>query len=130
MGNLLEPPRIPQSMMTMAKHPWVTEFPGAITVCDPDGIIIEMNQTAAETFKEDGGMRLIGKSLFDCHPEPARTKLKELLKTRRLNVYTTEKNGVHKIIYQSPWIKNGKYAGFVEMSLVIPDQITHFIRDT
>jgi len=26
----------------MADHPWVKEFPGAMTVCDREGIIIKM----------------------------------------------------------------------------------------
>jgi transcriptional regulator with PAS, ATPase and Fis domain len=113
----------------MTNHSWVDEFPGEVTVCDADGVILEMNQKSAETFKEDGGMGLIGKNLFDCHPEPARTALKKLLETKQLNIYTTERKGVHKIIYQSPWTKNGKYSGFVELSLVIPKEIPHFIRD-
>ena len=116
--------------MTMVNHSWVDEFPGAVTVCDREGIILELNQKAAETFKEDGGMELIGKNLFDCHPEPSLTKLKELFETRQVNVYTTEKDGIHKLIYQSPWTKNGKFAGFVEISLVIPKEYPHFVRDT
>ena len=39
-----------------------------------------------------------------------------------------EKNGVKKIIYQSPWYKEGEYAGFVELSLEIPLEMPHFIR--
>ena len=85
-------------MRTMTNHSWVDEFPGAVTVCDPEGIILEMNQKSAENFKDDGGMELIGKNMFDCHPEPARTKTRELLEKKRLNFYTTEKKGVHKLI--------------------------------
>jgi len=44
------------------------------------------------------------------------------------NIYTIEKNGVKKLIYQSPWYQNGKYAGFVELSLEIPFEMPHFIR--
>ena len=113
----------------MTIHSWINEFPGEVTVCDPEGIILEMNQVSAESFKNEGGMDLIGKNMLDCHPEPSRTKVRELLEAKQLNVYTTEKNGVHKIIYQSPWYENGKYRGFVELSLVIPNEIPHFIRD-
>ena len=66
--------------------------------------------------------------MLDCHPEPSRTKTERLLKAREKNVYTIEKNGVKKLIYQSPWYKNGEYAGFVEMSLEIPFELPHFIR--
>jgi transcriptional regulator with PAS, ATPase and Fis domain len=113
----------------MTNHSWVDEFPAAVTVCDPEGIILEMNQKSAENFKDEGGMELIGKNMLDCHPEPSRTKTRELLEKKLLNVYSTEKGGVHKLIYQSPWYKNGKYCGFVEISFVIPSEIPHFIRD-
>jgi hypothetical protein len=44
------------------------------------------------------------------------------------NIYTIEKNGVRKLIYQSPWFSNGSYAGFVELALEIPWEMPHFIR--
>lgn len=113
----------------MSNHEWVKEFPGAITVCDAEGIILEMNDAAIEAFKKNGGEKLIGTNLLDCHPEPARSKLKKLLATQRENTYTIEKNGVKKFIHQVPWYENGEYRGFVEFSLKIPAQIPHFVRD-
>ena len=107
---------------------WVKEFPAAVTVCDEEGIILEMNDKAAKTYENDGGRKLIGSNMLDCHPEPARTKTERLLATREKNVYTIEKNGVKKLIYQSPWYRNGEYAGFVELSLEIPLELPHFIR--
>ena len=115
--------------MTETEHSWIKEFPGAVTVCDPQGIVLEMNDRAAATFEKDGGRLLIGKNLFDCHPEPARGKLERLMQARRPNVYTIEKKGIKKLIYQSPWTVNGEYAGFVELSLEIPFELPHFIRD-
>lgn len=107
---------------------WVTEFPASIVVCDRDGIILSLNERAVETFREEGGLSLIGQNLLDCHPEPARTKTAELLANGGTNVYTIERNGVRKMIYQSPWFQNGAYAGLVELSLVIPEEMPHFIR--
>jgi len=112
----------------MADHSWIREFPAAITVCDAKGTIIAMNGAAAKVFEEDGGEKLVGASVFDCHPEPARSKLQEMMASQQTNVYTIEKNGARKLIYQSPWFENGKYAGFVEISLVIPDEMPHFVR--
>jgi transcriptional regulator with PAS, ATPase and Fis domain len=112
----------------MSDHEWIKEFPGAVTVCDPEGILLEMNDKAARTFEKDGGMDLIGKSMLDCHPEPARTKTERLLAAREKNVYTIEKNGIKKLIFQSPWYKKGQYTGFVELSLEIPFELPHFIR--
>ena len=88
-----------------------------------------MNNKSCDTFAEDGGRKLIGKSLLDCHPEPARTKVVELLKSRSTNAYTIEKGGIKKLIYQCPWYDDGEYAGIVELSLPIPDLLPHFIRD-
>ena len=107
---------------------WFNEFPGSITVCDPEGIILEMNERAVLGFQADGGRDLIGKNLLDCHPEPARAKLLEMMSSRRKNVYTIEKLGVWKLIYQTPWFENGEYRGFVELSLEIPAEMPHFIR--
>lgn len=107
---------------------WIKQFPGAITVCDCSGVILDMNDKAAESFESDGGYALIGKQVQDCHPEPARSKLQSMLDSCEKNVYTIEKNGVKKLIYQSPWFEDGHYVGFVEMSLEIPFEMEHFIR--
>jgi transcriptional regulator with PAS, ATPase and Fis domain len=107
---------------------WIREFPAAVTVCDTAGIILDMNDRAALAFQADGGRQLIGKSMLDCHPEAARTKARALLTTRLTNTYTIEKNGIKKLIYQSPWYRDGEYAGFVELSIEIPFELPHFVR--
>lgn len=112
----------------MSNTPWTTEFPGSIVVCDPEGLILEMNAAAAKTFAADGGFKLLGANLLDCHPEAARVKVEALIRSQKRNVYTVAKNGVKKLIYQAPWYQDGKYAGFVEFSLEIPEEMPHFIR--
>ena len=107
---------------------WIKEFPAAVTVCDPRGIILEMNDLAILAFASDGGATLIGKNVLDCHPEPSRTKLRTMLAEGRTNVYTIEKRGVKKLIYQAPCTIGGKYMGFVELSLEIPFDMPHFVR--
>ncbi len=86
---------------------WTEELAAAITVCDAEGRIVEMNAESARTFAEDGGRALLGRNVLDCHPEPARRKLEELLVTRETNVYTIEKNGRKKLVYQAPWFGRG-----------------------
>ena len=113
----------------MAHGSWLEEFPGAITVCDTRGIILEMNSRAAQVFQEQGGKKLIGSNLLDCHPEPSQTKTQRLLATEERNVYTIEKAGVRKLVYQTPWYANGAFAGLVELSLELPETMPHFIRD-
>jgi transcriptional regulator with PAS, ATPase and Fis domain len=112
----------------MDRNAWIEEFPGAVTVCDEKGTIIEMNEGSARSFAEDGGAALIGKNILDCHPEPARTKLAEMMAGRRTNVYTIEKNGAKKLIYQAPWFRDGEYRGFIELSLEVPFEMPHFVR--
>jgi transcriptional regulator with PAS, ATPase and Fis domain len=113
---------------TLSGHLWIKEFPAAVTVCDPEGILLEMNDKAAKTLEKDGGYGLIGKNMLDCHPDPARGKTERLLASRAKNVYTIEKNGVKKLIYQSPWFEDGRFAGMVELSLEIPLELPHFVR--
>lgn len=112
----------------MSMGSWLKEFPGAITVCDAEGIIVEMNDRACQMFEKDGGKELIGKNLYDCHPEGARKKLRSMLEAQKLNCYTIEKNGVKKLIYQTPWYKDGIYMGFAELAMEIPAEMPHFVR--
>jgi transcriptional regulator with PAS, ATPase and Fis domain len=112
----------------MTEHEWVNEFPGAITVCDPAGTILEMNDRSAEVFASDGGRALIGSNVLDCHPEPSRTQLRGMLASGKPNIYTIEKAGQKKLIYQAPWYRQGVYAGFVEFGLEIPVEMPHFVR--
>jgi transcriptional regulator with PAS, ATPase and Fis domain len=113
----------------MSINDWVKEFPGAVTVSDTSGRIIAMNKRSIEVFAADGGAKLIGTNVLDCHPEPSRTMLKKIMDENRTNVYTIQKNGKKKLIYQAPWYEDGVYAGFVELSLEIPSDLPHFNRD-
>jgi len=107
---------------------WVDEFDGAVTVCDRAGIILYMNAKAAAIFQDDGGTALVGTNVLDCHPEPARSKLVAMMAEERQNVYTIEKAGRKKLIFQAPWHRDGRYEGFVELSLELPDRMLHFVR--
>jgi transcriptional regulator with PAS, ATPase and Fis domain len=119
---------IGEAAETMSEIAWVKEFPGAITVCDTAGVILAMNDRAAEQFAKDGGQELVGGNLLDCHPEPSRTKLQELLSSGKMNAYTIEKNGSKKLIYQTPWYENGEYRGLVEIAVPLPETLPHFVR--
>jgi len=112
----------------MNQYPWAQELPFAITVSDQHGNILLMNDKSVKTFEKYGGLNLIGASLFDCHPAPAREKLKDMLVNHQVNAYTIEKEGLKKMIYQSPWFENGEFAGYVELSLVLPQDMPHFVR--
>ncbi len=103
---------------------YLEAIPGSVTIADLSGKIIKMNLKAKSTFAGD----LIGQDVLDCHPEPSRTKLKELLSTQGTNVYTIEKNGKKKIIYQAPWYVADVYSGIIELSLEIPFEMPHHVR--
>ncbi len=107
---------------------WMNGVNMSFTYCDAEGIIREMNTTASESFSKYGGDSLIGESVLDCHPEPSRTKLEEMLKVPKLNVYTIEKNEQKKMIYQAPVMDGDRFVGIVEISLPLPDDMPHFIR--
>ena len=107
---------------------WLKEINAAVTICDNNGIIVYMNEKSEQVFENDGGKKLIGSNLFDCHPEPSLTKLKEMMTDGSTNVYTIEKNGNKKIIYQTPWFNENTFGGFIEISFNIPDEMPHFIR--
>jgi PAS domain S-box-containing protein len=108
---------------------WIQSFPAPITVTDAAGIIVEMNEAAAEMFKKDGGRVLIGKDVMDCHPEPARSRLRGMYANQSANAYTITKNGKKKLIYQTPFFSDGVFSGFVEICLDLPDEMPHFNRD-
>jgi hypothetical protein len=107
---------------------WIEELEAAVTVTDAGGRILAMNGTAREVFAADGGAALIGGSVFACPPEPARTRTLELYRDRAPNHYTVSKKGRRKIIHQMPWFHEGQFAGFVEISIPIPDEMPHFVR--
>lgn len=108
---------------------WIKELPFAITVCDKDGKILEMNNKSVATFEKYGGAKLLGRSLFECHPGESGEKLAALLSSGKTNCYTIEKEGIRKMIYQSPWFRDGIYMGFVELSLELPGEVPHFVRN-
>ncbi len=108
---------------------WQKYFQGAITMCDKDFVITYMNEKAIITFKEDGGDKLIGTNLLDCHNERSKIEILKIRDSGEPNAYTIEKNGVKKIIYQAPLFENSEYSGMVELSLEIPFDMPHFKRD-
>lgn len=105
---------------------WSKEMNCAVTVCDKEGVVLYMNDKAKKTFARHGD--LIGKSLIPCHNERSRAIITDLLASGGTNVYTIQKNGVRKMIYQTVWKENGIVAGLVEISMLIPDEMPHYVR--
>jgi hypothetical protein len=105
---------------------WAEGINCAITVCDADCKIIYMNALSRAIFAKHGD--LTGADLMDCHSERSRDIIKGLLATGGTNCYTISKEGKRKMIYQSAYTENGNVAGLVEISMVIPEEMPHYVR--
>lgn len=108
---------------------WVEELPVEITVCDANGMLIEMNARAELLFKDDGGGSLLGSDALACHPEPSRTKFAGMLAVQDCNVYLNTEKGENRFFFQSPWYKGGQFAGFVEISFEVPGEIPPLVKE-
>lgn len=107
-------------------YDWAKELNCAVTVCDTEGVILYMNEKSKATFSGRG--ELIGKNLKDCHKPESWNHIQRMIATGESNSYTISKNGQKKLIYQTPWYKEGVVAGLVELSIVVPEEMPHFIR--
>ena len=108
---------------------WIKHYPLAVSVCDRAGIIIAMNCLAEENFKPWGGRDLLGKSLFDCHPEAANVIIRRMLKEESANTYCTINKEQRKLVHQCPWHdSSGKFAGLVETIVPLPAEVPAFKR--
>lgn len=113
----------------MGSETWVQSFPAEIIVCDSEGIILDMNDVAIGFYEREGGRAMIGKNVFDHHVEPVRTRVKRLIDRREKIIYTTEKNGNKKLVTIAPWLQETKYAGFVLITIDLPEEISNINKD-
>ncbi len=113
----------------MDKNAWYETFPGAITVTDENGIIVNMNAESRSRKEMQLGFDLIGHNAITCHKEPTQSKVRKLYENQRSNIYSITKDGKKQLVYQSPYFIEGKFSGIVELVLDLPDNIPHFDRD-
>ena len=106
---------------------WAWGMNCAVTVCDHKCDIIYMNARSRETFAKHGD--IIGHNLMDYHPAHSIETIKRLLATGGQNCYTIEKQGMKKMIFQTAWRReDGSVGGLVELSMVIPSDMPHYVR--
>lgn len=111
--------------LTDIRCPWGdTLTTCAITVADLEGIVIYQNERSIAV---NGDVR--GRSMLPCHSERSRQIIERLITNGENNVYTIEKRGLRKMIYQTPWRAEGRVAGLVEFSLEIPETMPHYVRE-
>ena len=104
---------------------WVAELNLAITVTDLDDNIIYANEKSKSTFPD---MR-IGDNLHHCHQKSSNEIIRRLKDENTSNTYTVQKNGIKKLIHQTPWYLGGKVSGLVEFSIELPAEMEHRNRD-
>lgn len=103
--------------------PWGDELDCAITVCDTEGIVSYQNERSVAV---NGDVR--GQSLIPCHNPQSRAIIDCLLRDGGRNLYTIEKHGIRKLIYQTAWREQGEVRGLVEFSIELPAEMPHHIR--
>ncbi len=108
---------------------WRLEAGIAITVCDLEGTIVEMNHESVRSFAKYGGEALLGQNLLDCHSGNAREKLKSMLQRPTTNTYIIRREDGSRLIHQFPWMRDGKPAGLVEFGFPVPDAIPGTLKD-
>jgi len=106
---------------------WAEEIDGAVTVCDVEGTVLYMNQRSRQTFNKDGES-MVGKSMMPCHNERSQAIIRDMLEKNHSHCYTISKHGQRKLIFQTPWRKDGVVCGLVEFSFVLPDEMPHYDR--
>ncbi len=101
----------------------------AITVTDDKGVFTDMNLHSKRVNLKDVTKTVVGQDIKMCHNDRSNAIIKNIMQTKQPNVYTITKKGQKKLIYQAPWFKdNGEFGGLVELSLVIPEQMSHYDR--
>lgn len=109
--------------MNTQTFPWADELDCAVTVCDTEGIVLFQN---SRSLAVNGNVS--GRSLIPCHNDRSRGIIARLLAEGGKNVYTIQKQGVRKLIYQTVWRREGVIGGLVEFSLEIPEEMPHYVR--
>jgi len=105
---------------------WAEELDCAITVCDCEASVVYQNAKSRKTFANNGDM--VGKNLKGCHSSESWKKILAMLGEGKSNTYTIEKEGVKKLIHQTPWLVDDRIMGLVEFSFEIPEQCPHYKR--
>ncbi|MBQ2489221.1 MAG: PAS domain-containing protein [Bacteroidales bacterium] len=97
----------------------------SITVSDREGNIIFMNDASKAVFGDK-----VGENMMPCHQPRSQEIIRRLMAEGATHAYTIQKKGQRKLIYQTPWYDDGEVAGLVEFSLVLPEDMPHYVRDT
>ncbi len=112
----------------MGPTEWLDGVEISISGCDAEGTTNYMNARGAKGFEASGGYALLGADMRDCHPGASRERFEELLASQKLQAYTIERHGKRKLVYQAPVVRDGQFAGYVELVMDLPEDLPHFVR--
>ncbi len=102
---------------------WAKELGCAVTVCDKEGKVLYQNDKSIVT-----NGNVMEQNIFGCHNPRSQEIIRRLINEGSTNSYTISKKGEKKLIHQAPWFQDGQVAGLVEFSIVIPEEMPHYIR--
>jgi PAS domain-containing protein len=88
-----------------------------VSVCDKDGTIRYMNDKGYNYFQEPGKPELLGSNIMDCHPEPSKSRFKEMMITHETQSIIKGDGEKKRLIHQTPIYKDGEFDGYVELIL-------------
>ena len=107
---------------------WVKEFPVAVTVTAADGTIVEMNDRSLQVLRRTEAQPSCARASLIAIPRPPAPRPWNSTSEKLPITTPSRKKGQKKIIHQIPWTQDGAFAGFVEISIPIPDELPHFDR--
>jgi len=93
----------------------------AVTIADQDYQISFMNDRAAEFYAEDGGEKLIGRNLLDCHRDEHKTVIRAAYDRYRAGDLTPtrchaqKEGGSPESIVHIPLMVEGQFRGIAEL---------------
>ncbi|MDE7179621.1 MAG: PAS sensor protein [Muribaculaceae bacterium] len=109
---------------------WAYGMDCAVTVVNTECEIVFMNERSRQTFAARGGADLIGHNILDYHNDRSKGIIRRLLSDGGSNAYTISKEGKRKMIYQTTWRRSdGSLGGLVELSMIIPEEMPHYVRN-
>ena len=79
----------------------VDQDKAAIVICDTDHIIRYMNPAAIARYEKFGGANMVGGSILDCHPEPIRKIMIEILEW-------FQQSPENNMVFEGPGTKENK----------------------
>ena len=107
---------------------WLEKLPCSVMICDKNYKILYMNEMSAKDHAKDGGKKMVGTDLMDCHPLEAQAKMRKMLTSAQPNVYTMQWKKKKKLVYQCQWKRGRSVGGLFQLVFKIPEDIPNIVK--